>query len=64
MIAAIVQARTGSTRLPKKILLEVQGKPLLWHVINRLKKAKMIEEIFLSTTAAKEDDIIELRPGV
>ena len=34
----IIQARTDSRRLPRKVLLEIEGKPMLWHVINRIKK--------------------------
>lgn len=37
-IVAIIQARTGSTRLPKKVLMDISGKPMLWHVIERVKK--------------------------
>ncbi|PKP60156.1 MAG: acylneuraminate cytidylyltransferase [Candidatus Altiarchaeales archaeon HGW-Altiarchaeales-2] len=60
-IVAIIQARMGSTRLPGKVLKEVSGKPLLWHVINRVKKAKLIDQIVLATTDKKEDlKLIEL----
>lgn len=54
-IVAIIQARIGSTRLPGKVLKEVSGKPLLWHVINRVKKAKLIDSTVLATTTKKED---------
>ena len=36
----IIQARTDSRRLPGKALLEIEGKPMLWHVINRTKKIR------------------------
>ena len=55
---AIVQARMGSTRLPQKVLRDIVGKPLLWHMINRLKKAKLIDEIMLATTTKEEDEPI------
>ena len=54
-IVAIIQARVGSTRLPQKILKEIAGKPLLWHVIQRLKKATLITEIIVATTTKEED---------
>ena len=61
MIAAIIQARTGSTRLPKKVLAKIEGKPMLWHIIERVKKAKNISEIIVATTDRKEDKkIIEI----
>lgn len=38
-IVAIIQARLGSTRLPSKVKLDICGKPLLYHVIRRVKQA-------------------------
>ncbi|MDH7604644.1 MAG: glycosyltransferase family protein [Melioribacter sp.] len=58
-ISAIVQARTGSTRLPNKIFKELCGKPILWHVINRLSYSKLISQIIIATTILPEDDTIE-----
>lgn len=55
-IACIVQARMGSTRLPGKILKEVAGKPLLEHLINRLKKAATIDDIIIATTTSQDDN--------
>lgn len=59
MIAAIIQARTGSTRLPNKVFKDICGYPLIWHVVNRLKISKKIEKIILATTNKKEDDVLE-----
>lgn len=58
-ISVIIQARFGSTRLPGKILKPVCGKPLLWHVWNRLKHSRMINDIIIATTTNPEDDQIE-----
>lgn len=61
MIAAIVQARMTSTRLPGKVLKEVRGKPLLSYLIERLRRVNNIEKIIIATTNNKEDDpIVEL----
>ena len=50
MVTAIVQARISSTRLPGKVMKEILGRPLLWHLINRLKKAQLIDKIIIATT--------------
>lgn len=36
-VGAIVQARLSSSRLSGKVLLPLAGKPVLWHVLNRLR---------------------------
>lgn len=56
---AIVQARYGSTRLPGKILKEISGMPMLWHVINRLSFSKLIDKIVIATTTDFADDKTE-----
>lgn len=56
---AIVQARTGSSRLPNKVLMDIEGKPMLWHVVSRLKYSKLIDRIVIATTADRRDDCIE-----
>lgn len=56
MIAAIIQARIGSSRLPGKIMLNVCGKPLLEHLIHRIKNSKKLDKIIIATTTNKEDN--------
>ena len=56
---AIVQARMGSTRLPGKTLKPLAGKPALWHVIDRLRHSKQLDEIVIATTLNTSDDVIE-----
>lgn len=56
MIAAIIQARTNSSRFPNKIFTEIAGLPLIWHVVNRLRKSKLLDEIIIATTINKADD--------
>lgn len=58
-ISAIIQARMGSTRLPNKALINIMGKPILWHVINRLKFSKNLNDIILAIPNTKENDILE-----
>jgi len=58
-IACIIQARTGSTRLPKKILKKILGKEILIHVIERVLNSKKIDEIIVATTNNIQDIQIE-----
>jgi len=51
----IIQARTGSSRLPRKVLSKIQSKPMIWHVINRVKKIKNVEQIILATSTNVSD---------
>jgi spore coat polysaccharide biosynthesis protein SpsF len=55
-IVAIVQARTGSTRLPGKVLLPILGEPMLVHVMRRTGRARLVDEVVLATTTLAEDD--------
>jgi len=54
----IVQARMTSTRLPGKVMKIVCGKPLLEHLINRLKRVKCADQIVIATTVNETEDII------
>lgn len=55
----IIQARTGSTRLPRKVLLKVDGVSMLEYEIKRIKQSKKIDKIVVATTTKQEDDKIE-----
>jgi len=54
----VTQARSGSTRLPGKILKEVEGKSLLQIHLERLRKCSKVSEIIVATTVNEEDAII------
>jgi spore coat polysaccharide biosynthesis protein SpsF (cytidylyltransferase family) len=54
----VTQARFGSTRLPGKVLKEVDGKTLLQIHLERLKKCKNITEIVVATTDQEKDLVI------
>lgn len=58
-IILITQARTGSSRLPNKVLKKIKNKTLLEIHVDRIKKAKNVSKIIVATTIKKEDDIIE-----
>ena len=57
-IVCIVQARISSSRLPAKILLPGYNKPLLLHLIERLKKSKLINSVIVATSKNPLDDLI------
>jgi spore coat polysaccharide biosynthesis protein SpsF len=51
----IIQARMGSSRLPGKVLMEIDSKPLLWYMISRLRKLKNPADLLLATTDSSKD---------
>lgn len=57
-VVAVIQARMGSTRLPGKVLKPLAGKPLLWHIVHRLRRSQFIEEIAVATSTNPRDDAI------
>ena len=56
---AVIQARMGSTRFSGKTMASIAGRPLLWHIIERLKRSVYLTKIVLATSRAKENDILE-----
>ena len=60
-VAAVVQARTTSQRLPGKVLTDLAGKPVLAHVVQRVRAAALVDKVVVATTAnATDDDVAEL----
>ena len=57
-VVAIIQARMGSTRLPGKVLKDLGGKTVLSRVINRVRRALLIDELLVATTDQPADDAI------
>ena len=53
-----ITVRTGSTRLPKKALINICGMPTIQYLINNLKQSKYAKEIVLCTTLDKSDDTL------
>ncbi len=49
----------GSTRLPGKTMMLIVGKPLIQHVIERVKRCRRVDEIVIATTTKPEDDVLE-----
>jgi glutamate-1-semialdehyde 2,1-aminomutase/spore coat polysaccharide biosynthesis protein SpsF len=55
---ALIQARMGSSRLPGKTLAELAGRPMLWHVVNRVRRAERVDKVVVATTDQAADDPI------
>ena len=49
-VVAIIQARMGSSRLPGKVMMDLGGKPLLAHVIQRALNIQNVDRVVLATT--------------
>jgi spore coat polysaccharide biosynthesis protein SpsF len=58
-VAAVVQARMGSHRLPGKVLIPLRGRPVLWHILHRLRACRSVDTIVVATSALPADDPIE-----
>lgn len=59
-VVGIIQARMGSARFPGKMLARLAGRPLLWHVIARMRMAVSLDDLILATTDAASDDILAM----
>jgi spore coat polysaccharide biosynthesis protein SpsF len=57
-VLAIIQARTGSSRLPAKVLADLGGRPMLAHVIERTRRARCVDEVVVATTTDESDDAV------
>lgn len=53
---AILQARMGSSRLPGKVLLDIAGKPMIQHVLERTQRARTLDGVAIATTSDSADD--------
>ena len=59
MIIVIIQARMGSSRLPGKVLKEINKVPILKLQIDRVRAAVRIDKVVVATTTEISDDKIE-----
>jgi spore coat polysaccharide biosynthesis protein SpsF len=58
-VVTVIQARTGSTRLPNKVMLPLLGKPVLARVVERVQAARLAGTVVVATTTDPADDVIE-----
>ncbi|MBI87011.1 MAG: hypothetical protein CMG63_02905 [Candidatus Marinimicrobia bacterium] len=59
-VSVLIAARMGSSRFPGKTLSDLHGKPMLYRLIERVKKSDKIDEIVVATTKEVEDDELEI----
>lgn len=57
-VTAVIEARMGSSRVPGKMVLPLAGKPLVWHVITRMKACDSFDRVVLSTSEDRRNDVL------
>ena len=58
-VVLIIQARMGSVRLPGKSMMDLCGKPLIGHILERVKRVTKIDQIVVATSTNVENDPLE-----
>ncbi|MDY6793313.1 MAG: spore coat biosynthesis protein F [Thermodesulfobacteriota bacterium] len=58
-VIASIEARMGSTRLPRKVLADVCGQPSLTRLLRRLRRCQTLDGIILATSSLPQDDPLE-----
>ncbi len=62
-VVAIIQARMGSTRLPGKVLMDLGGETTLARVVQRVRRASLVDEVVVATTESASDDAVVAESG-
>lgn len=57
-VTAILQARMTSSRLPGKVLMDIEGVPMIGRQIERIRGAKLLDEIVVATSTDPSDDVL------
>ena len=58
-VVAIVQARLSSSRLPGKVLMNIEGKTVLEHIHDRLSSSNQLNKILIATSLHDSDNPID-----
>jgi spore coat polysaccharide biosynthesis protein SpsF len=58
-IVTVIQARTGSSRFPNKVMMDILGRPLLLRMLERVEASHLKGTAVVATTTEAEDDKIE-----
>lgn len=54
----VIPARLASSRLPNKVLADIDGHPMLWHVYHRCLQASKVDEVHIATDAEEVADAV------
>ena len=63
MVLAVVPARYGSTRFPGKPLAPIAGRPMIQHVVERVRQAKLVSRTIVATDDARIKSAVEAFGG-
>ena len=55
-VVAVVQARMGSTRLPGKVMRPILGRPMLWHIVQRVRQTSGVDKLVVATSDRSSDE--------
>jgi len=58
IIIAIIQARMASSRLPGKVLVDIEGQAMLGRVVERARRARCLKQVVVATTTDSSDDAV------
>ena len=56
---AVIPARYDSSRLPGKPLVDIRGRPLVYHVYRRVKQARLVERVLVATDDGRVKEVVE-----
>jgi len=57
MNVALIPARGGSKGIPKKNIVDLHGKPLIWYTIKAAQDSKLVDDVYVSTDDKEISDI-------
>ena len=56
----VLQARMSSSRLPGKVMMEINGKPMIYWQIQRILRSKCVNSLVVATSTDSSDDSLVL----
>jgi 3-deoxy-manno-octulosonate cytidylyltransferase (CMP-KDO synthetase) len=63
-VIGVIPARWASTRLPGKSLAAIAGKPLVLHVLDRVRQARRLDEVLVATDDVRIRDVVAAAGGI